>query len=290
MEGPWIEAPKTPESTSRPGPTVTLIHDDEVARSLGFKGGFVGGPVLMGVATPAIFASFGHEWYENGTYSVRWVRPVYAGDEIRVAWEEVKPDSGDSRKISFRLEKRDGEQTTFGWASIGEAGSELKPPWERGTATPAQSADDLAPELHVGDKQPPFEFCLSREDQIARLDKIRELDWWYRSVSPWGPPILHPSELGTLVLTGARQRTEPRPSRLPRTPMYAGFDVVFEGPMFVDRTYRSEPHLCDKGRTERSMFTVTEHRISDDRGKVVAIARGKGRYLLSHFDNERQGN
>lgn len=89
----------------------------------------------MGVATPAIFASFRHEWYENGTYSVRYVRPVYAGDEIRVVWEEVEPDFGDSRKISFWLEKRDGEQTTFGWAALGEAGTKLMPPWERGSAS-----------------------------------------------------------------------------------------------------------------------------------------------------------
>lgn len=169
----------------------------------------------MGVATPAIFASFRHEWYENGTYSVRYVRPVYAGDEIRVVWEEVEPDFGDSRKISFGLEKRDGEQTTFGWAALGEDGTKLTPPWERGSFSPAEPADNLAPELHFGDKQPPFEVCLSKENQTNRLDKVCELDWWFRIASPWGAPIIHLGELGTTALTGAQLRTVTRSSRMP---------------------------------------------------------------------------
>lgn len=55
MEGPWIKAPKTPESTERPGQSLTLIHDDDVAKSLGYQGGFVGGSTVMGITSPAIF-------------------------------------------------------------------------------------------------------------------------------------------------------------------------------------------------------------------------------------------
>lgn len=57
MEGPWIKAPKTPESTDRPGKSLTLIHDDDVAKSLGYQGGFT----IMAITSPAIFASFGHK-------------------------------------------------------------------------------------------------------------------------------------------------------------------------------------------------------------------------------------
>jgi hypothetical protein len=284
--GPWVKVWKPPESATRPGPAITLIHDDEVAKSLGFAGGLVGGPTLAAVTTPAIFASFGHSWYENGAYSVRYVRPVYDQEEVRVVWQELKPDLGDKRKITFWLERRDGERTTFGWAALGGAAHKLTAPWERSidaAAPPAESADDLLPNMHVGDTLSPFDCLMTREDILARHDRLEDRNWWYSVASPWGAPILPPDDLGVMVLQRPRQpQAEGETQRTTgRTPMYAGFDLVVYGPLFTDRTYRFHPRLVEKGRSERSVFFSYEYGIDDESGQRVAVARAKTRHFIS---------
>ena len=67
--GPWVFARKPEETSERADkdmPPVTLIHDNESARALGFKGGFVGGLDLLSIAESAIDAAIGHIWYEGG--------------------------------------------------------------------------------------------------------------------------------------------------------------------------------------------------------------------------------
>jgi len=280
MKGLWIKAPKTPESTERQGKSLTLIHDDEVAKTLGYKGGFVGGSTLMAVTHLATFASFGHNWYECGAYSVRLAKPVFTEDEIRVVWEESEPDPGDKRKITFMLEKRDGERTTFGWAALGKPGQKLTPPWERNPVSFAEPADDLMSEMQVGDRHPDFECCMSKERFIPKFDQLGDYNWWYRVASPWGGPIVPPSELGIMVLSGTLQRVEDPARKKLRTSMWAGFEVVVNGPVFVDHNYHFKSLLCEMGKTERSLFLTDELTMDDDNGRRVAVIHNKSRHLI----------
>ncbi len=279
MEGPWIKAPKTPESTEKPE-TPTLMHDDEVAKGLGFQGGFVGGSTLMAVTNSAIFASFGHNWYEGGAYSVKFAKPVYTGDEIRVVWEESEPDPDDKRKITFWIEKRDGTQTTFGWAALGEAGRKLTPPWERKPISPAETASDLLPEMKVGDKYPDFDCCLSKEMFIPKLDQIEDYNWWYRIASPWGEPIVPPSELGIMAAVGVVQQMENATMEILPTAVWAGFEVVVYGPVFIGHNYHLQSWLYEKCKTARStVFFTDELTVDDENGRRVAIIHNKNAIL-----------
>ncbi len=58
------------------------IHDDAVARRLGFRGGLVPGATVYAYMTRPIVAAFGREWLERGRASVRFVRPVYEGETL----------------------------------------------------------------------------------------------------------------------------------------------------------------------------------------------------------------
>lgn len=62
-----------------------LIHDDEHARRCGFRGGLVSGASIYAYITRCITELFGTEWIERGCAEVRFVHPVYDGEEIRVA-------------------------------------------------------------------------------------------------------------------------------------------------------------------------------------------------------------
>src|SRR3970282_2259723 len=53
------------------------IHDDAVARRLGFRGGLVPGVTIYAYMTHPVVAALGPEWLERGTFSGRFRRPGY---------------------------------------------------------------------------------------------------------------------------------------------------------------------------------------------------------------------
>jgi hypothetical protein len=61
-----------------------LIHDDAVARQHGFRGGLVPGVTVYAYLTQPLVSVFGSAWIARGTASVRFVRPVLAGEEVLV--------------------------------------------------------------------------------------------------------------------------------------------------------------------------------------------------------------
>ncbi len=61
------------------------IHDDGVARQYGFSGGLVPGVTVYGYLTHPLVAALGPAWLERGTVTVRFLKPVLDGEELRVA-------------------------------------------------------------------------------------------------------------------------------------------------------------------------------------------------------------
>lgn len=68
------------------------IHDDAVARELGFQGGLVPGATVYAYMTRSLVAAFGRDWIKRGAASVRFVKPVYAGEEVTVRAAGVPGD------------------------------------------------------------------------------------------------------------------------------------------------------------------------------------------------------
>jgi acyl dehydratase len=60
------------------------IHDDTVARQLGFRGGLVPGVTVYAYLTEPLVARFGAAWLQRGTASVRFQKPVFDGEELTV--------------------------------------------------------------------------------------------------------------------------------------------------------------------------------------------------------------
>jgi hypothetical protein len=281
MHGPWIKVPKPDDSRGRPGPKITEIHDDDKAKSLGYPGGFVGGITLANVTVPALFASFGHTWYENGAYTVNFAKPVFDQEEVRVVWEEVEPDPGDKNKIHFWLERRNGEQTTFGWAAVGEQGGQrVTPPWERAAQKPADPEEDLLPEIKLGEEHE-FEYSREKDVMIQQLGLLQDYNWWYRIASPWGDPILPPPEIAYMVMVGSAiaREGQQRSSRF-RSFMDGGRELVVCGPLFSDRIYHILARTVEKGRTKRSVYFISEAFIDDEHGNRVAILRSRANHLI----------
>ncbi len=61
------------------------IHDDEVARRLGFRGGLVPGVTLFAYLVPAVVEDQGQAWLGGGFIDVRFASPVYDGTAVVAA-------------------------------------------------------------------------------------------------------------------------------------------------------------------------------------------------------------
>jgi hypothetical protein len=61
-----------------------LIHDDEFARKCGYRGALVPGASIFGYMAHSLFEMLGREWLERGSAEIRFMLPVYEGEELRV--------------------------------------------------------------------------------------------------------------------------------------------------------------------------------------------------------------
>lgn len=60
------------------------IHDDAVARQLGFRGGLVPGVTVYAYLTHPLVETLGRAWIGRGTATLRLARPVFEGEEVTV--------------------------------------------------------------------------------------------------------------------------------------------------------------------------------------------------------------
>jgi MaoC dehydratase-like protein len=70
------------------------IHDDATARRYGFRGALVPGVTIYAYLTEPLAAAFGAAWLERGTASVRFLKPVLDGEEVRVTATVTGRDKG----------------------------------------------------------------------------------------------------------------------------------------------------------------------------------------------------
>ena len=74
-----------------------LVHNDEYARSHGFRGGLVPGVDVYAYMTRAAVEHLGREWIERGEGEVRFLRPVYDGDALDI---DATGDESDALTIT----------------------------------------------------------------------------------------------------------------------------------------------------------------------------------------------
>ena len=58
-------------------PHENKIHEDDLARQYGFKGGLVPGVIMYAWMTHPVVEAFGAEWLERGSFETRFAKPIY---------------------------------------------------------------------------------------------------------------------------------------------------------------------------------------------------------------------
>ncbi len=61
------------------------IHNDEYAKRYGFRAGLVPGTSVFAYMSRSLVELMGKDWLEHGASEVRFIRPFYEGEEVRVS-------------------------------------------------------------------------------------------------------------------------------------------------------------------------------------------------------------
>jgi len=157
MTGPIVHR-VTARNTARSSPN--KMHDDDVARSYGFSGGLVPGVTIFAWMCGPALDAFGPPWLERGRIAVRFSRPVYEGDDVRV--EGVVEAGG----LALSVRARE-EVTATGSAALdadpapGETAAFVRVPLPADPA--AASPEALSPGLALGTVDATFQAERARE-------------------------------------------------------------------------------------------------------------------------------
>ena len=122
------------------------IHDDEVAKAYGFRGGLVPGVDVYAYMTHLPAETWGRAWLEDGSISARFIAPVYDGETVDI----VATDGPDGLELT--VTGNDGSTRATGRAALGASppdGPE-PPPGELPALRPPASPDSLRPGTILG--------------------------------------------------------------------------------------------------------------------------------------------
>lgn len=89
-------------------PVENKIHEDDLARAMGFRGGLVPGVTVYAWMTHPIVEALGASWLEGGTFSVRFTKPVYFDEEATVC-ARVAERTEASMTLEARVLDAEGE-------------------------------------------------------------------------------------------------------------------------------------------------------------------------------------
>ena len=89
-------------------PSENKIHEDRLAREMGFRGGLVPGVTVYAWMTHPVVAALGPAWLDRGSFSVRFSKPVYFGERASVH-SGVAVRSGEAITFQVRVLNEGGE-------------------------------------------------------------------------------------------------------------------------------------------------------------------------------------
>jgi len=163
------------------------IQDDDYARHHGFRAGLVSGLSLYAYMSRPLTENLGREWLERGSAEVRFVRPVYEGEEIRIGGAITSVSADGSVLIHYESANSQGVLCSTGTAILPPSVPSAEPSPEDYPASRAKLHRPISLEsLRAGDSLVP-----------VSSDFTWNIHWQYcrkalRDLHPLYEKTLHP--------------------------------------------------------------------------------------------------
>ena len=233
--------------TSRPTSTVGSIHETDIARKIGMRGGVVAGVIHLDLFPPLMLKAFGPKWFETGSLSMFYTYATLHGEELRAIVQKPPKESGEVQ-VEARLElKKECRLVAKGTASIGN-------PKEKSYLGAMEIKSSPKEERRIfKDLEPGYE-SPSREVLFSSSELKEGAEFWEDSIewnlgrSPWGAPIVPP------CTTFSKMRID-----LPFLPQGVGFYGATElryakGPVMAEVPYETRGKIVAVGVTSKTEY------------------------------------
>ena len=249
------------------------LHDDEMAKKLGFKAGPIEGPTHFSQFVPLLVHIWGQDWYERGCLSAHFQNMVIEGEEVK-AFAEVPLEGGTSTRVW--AEKADGTPVLEASASIGPHHGQTLLEKRMARLSPPGPLVILA-DLRVGMKGAEDEIVTMRADQHMgalypfslkqKLEVITEYSHWHACpMTPWGRPTI-PLEMVS-VLVNSSSRKAGFPVKGPAIGLFADLEIrMIDGPLFVGDEYLVRREIVAISQSKRTESFWVRSRIYDKAGE-----------------------
>jgi len=232
------------------------LHDDAMARKLGFKAGPIEGPTHYSQFVPLAEAIWGERFLREGCLSAHYRNMVIEGEEVR-AFIEREPGE-DHAKIW--ASKRDGTEVLKGTASVGPQ----SPPTALDLRLSELSSLEqpvILRDLRVGQRMKRQKVRMDADQHMGdlypfslnqKLAKITEPSPWYAGAdNPWGRAIV-PWEMVSVLLQYVA-REDKLPVKGPAVGLFADQEIrMIEGPLFVGEDYEIEREIVALSGSRRT--------------------------------------
>jgi len=248
------------------------IHNDDVAKKVGMRGGVVAGIQHLDLFAPIMIKAFGQNCFETGSISLYYTYALLDGEEVR-AVVQVPPAGAKHVQVEARAETPDGRIVAKGTLSLGNPDEKsYLQALEIESSTPEKLR--ILKGIKAGDEMTPFEEVLDSlalENWLVYLEDVIE---WYSKKSPWGPPIAPLSRIINFMQV-------PLPFVPQAVGFFGGTEIqFFNGPIKTDVPYRAKGKIIAVGVTSKTEYYWYESQLYEKKSdKLVAGMRHMSRFM-----------
>ena len=269
----------------------TSIHDDDVAKSVGMRGGTIQGTIHLSMFAPLAQKIFGDRWFEQGTVSMYYTFATVDKEEVRAiielppnTTEEMLPIATKDVQVKAWAELKNGQQIMIGTISIGPP---KEPSYLQAVELKNSKPEDLRilARYRVGDELPSKEILLTQGDADKGLKRITDQLDFYKENSPWGSAILYPTAMFEAMALGFEGTST---DEFNAVPFYGATELRnINGPALIDVPYIAKGKYTCIGVSRKTEYFWLDSTLEEkETGKIIASMRHLNRFMKagsSHY-------
>lgn len=243
---------------NRWGDAENSIHNDEVARGIGMRGGTIPGTVHLNHFVPLIMQRWGRRWFEQGTISMFYTFATTDREEVRAVMAE--PPAGNDVRVDAWVETPEGKIVAKGSLSVG---SPPEPDYVRSQPLLDAPRDELRilERLSTGQASP------STDDAVV---SVGDGEGEYAGI------LIYPASIYGLLNVGFQRETIRR-----AVGFFGATEINLKhGPIRLNQKYQRTGEVVCVGASPKTEFAWVDSRIRDPQsGEIVAEMRHMTRWM-----------